>query len=307
MKKIYPDYYKDFHCIKGECKHNCCIGWEIDIDDDTNVYYNSVKGEMGKRLRDNISKDGAPHFILSENERCPFLNSDNLCDIIIELGKEHICNICTEHPRFRNDLPDRVEFGLGLCCEAAGRLILGRKEPVELIDKCESDDQIIALRDRVITILQNRERSINERIYDMLNACSAFLPERSLEEWIDILLGLERLDDKWTKKLENIKLKYSPSCLDPFNLHMATRQNEYEQLLVYFIYRHFANAFDLDDAAARACFAVLGYMIIYAAGAVMFTENGSFCFEDQVELARIFSSEIEYSEENLNYLLDEMI
>ena len=28
-----PHIYGDFHCIATACKHNCCIGWEIDVDE----------------------------------------------------------------------------------------------------------------------------------------------------------------------------------------------------------------------------------------------------------------------------------
>ena len=35
-------------------------------------------------------------------------------------------------------------------------------------------------------------------------------------------------------------------------------------------------------------------------------ESGDFSFEDQVELCRLFSSEIEYCEENLYAILDEL-
>ena len=30
-----PFYYKEFHCIADACKDSCCIGWEIDIDEET--------------------------------------------------------------------------------------------------------------------------------------------------------------------------------------------------------------------------------------------------------------------------------
>ena len=30
---VYPDYYPEFRCSASACKHNCCIGWEIDIDE----------------------------------------------------------------------------------------------------------------------------------------------------------------------------------------------------------------------------------------------------------------------------------
>ena len=34
MDIFAPSYYKKFKCIADKCHHNCCIGWEIDIDDE---------------------------------------------------------------------------------------------------------------------------------------------------------------------------------------------------------------------------------------------------------------------------------
>ena len=33
-----PDYFKEFSCIAGACKDSCCLGWEIDIDEDSYEY-----------------------------------------------------------------------------------------------------------------------------------------------------------------------------------------------------------------------------------------------------------------------------
>ncbi len=30
-----PAYYKAFRCIGSDCTENCCIGWEIDVDEDS--------------------------------------------------------------------------------------------------------------------------------------------------------------------------------------------------------------------------------------------------------------------------------
>ena len=87
MEIYAPDYYGDFVCIADKCRHSCCIGWEIDIDDNTLDYYSSVEGAFGTRLRENISQGDNPHFILGSDERCPFLNQSNLCDIYTELVK----------------------------------------------------------------------------------------------------------------------------------------------------------------------------------------------------------------------------
>ena len=52
MKLYAPDYYTKFACIADKCQHSCCIGWEIDIDEETLSYYNSVSGDFGNRLSD---------------------------------------------------------------------------------------------------------------------------------------------------------------------------------------------------------------------------------------------------------------
>jgi len=299
---IFPDYYKDFHCIAGKCKHNCCIGWEIDIDEDTDAFYSTVDGEMGARLAREIDREGVPHFRLGKDERCPFLNRDNLCDIICTLGEEHLCAICAAHPRFFNELPDRTEGGLGMACEEATRLILTKKSPMRLVGGGETEDEVLRLRDRVIEVLQNREKPIEARIADMLSLCGASLPDLPLSAWAETLLSLERLDEAWTKRL----LDLQRGCPDfaAFERHIHGRETEYEQWAVYLIYRHFANAPTVEDAAAHAAFAALGYAVVHALGALQFADAGDFTVADQIELCRLFSSEIEYSEENHDALLD---
>ena len=297
---IFPKSYEKFKCIAEKCKHNCCIGWEIDIDEESAAFYKSVTGDFGKRLESSIEKGDVPCFILGENERCPFLNKNNLCDIIINLGKERLCTICSEHPRFHNELPDRTESGVGMACEEAARIILCEREPFSLINNVASDDEIITLRDRLLTVLTDREKSIDERVFQMLCEAGASLPEKSVSEWAKLFLSLERLDEKWTEVL----LSLSVNDTEAFRVHMKDRMTEYEQLLCYLIYRHFANSWSLAEAAARAAFAALGYKIIFAAGAATFEKNGDFTTEDQIELCRLFSSEVEYSEENLHLLFD---
>lgn len=121
MKYIAPNYYKAFSCLAGQCQHSCCIGWEIDVDEAAFQRYQSTVGQMGQRLRASISQDGGtPHFILAEGDRCPLLRQDGLCDMILQPGEDALCQICADHPRFRNYFSDQVELGLGLCCEAAG-------------------------------------------------------------------------------------------------------------------------------------------------------------------------------------------
>lgn len=304
MLKVAPDYYPNFKCIASACKHNCCIGWEIDIDEATADFYTRVEGALGKRLADHISKTDPPYFILDENKRCPFLNKENLCDLILGLGEHHLCTVCARHPRFQNELPGRVESGLGLCCEAAAALILGQSKPMRLKTEGRSrvQDQIIDLRDELLALLQDRAQSIPRRLTTMLERLGTVLPEKSPSQWATVLLSLERLEEEWTEKLT--ALQSTSFDLAAFDAYMAPRQTEYENLAVYFLYRHFANAPTLSDTPPRAAFAALAVEILHVLGAVHYARFGSFTFADQVELARLFSAEIEYSDENFHALLD---
>jgi len=198
--KIYtPDYYKDFKCIADKCKHNCCIGWEIDIDDDTYTKYKTVGGDFGEKLFRNIATEDTPHFVLTQHERCPFLNNDNLCDIIINLGEDNLCQICNDHPRFRNFFDNREEIGIGLCCEAAAQIIINKKSKTEFIvlkdgkESCNAEEiSFFKERENVYTILQNRDLTVNERINNLVERYKIKLPDFSFAQWASFLKGLER-------------------------------------------------------------------------------------------------------------------
>ncbi len=302
MALMVPSYYDEFKCIADRCSHNCCIGWEIDIDEETLALYEGISGELGGRLRENILQSPAPHFVLGQDERCPFLNNNNLCDIISELGENAICNICRDHPRFINELPDRDEMGLGLCCEEAARIIIARKEKADLPDYAGSD-KIMLLREEIFSRLQNREKGIEERIFDAFALFGREAPDLDIKDWCRRLLSLERLCDDWGEMLENT-IRALPCDLADFDRHMSDRLYEYEQFLVYIIFRHFAVAPNMEEAFSRLCFAALGFYILRAMGAAIFALNGEFTVADQLDLVRMFSSEIEYSDENLYAIID---
>ena len=307
MKIFAPNYYNEFACIADKCQHNCCIGWEIDIDDEALKKYHSKDGDFGKRLRENIvTEDGCPHFKLSENERCPFLNENNLCDIFINSGEDSLCQICTDHPRFRNFFDSRIEIGLGLTCEEAARIILTNNKKVSLIEIetdeneniSEDDEVFFSFRENVFRIIQDRVPNVYERILALLSHFDIKIPEKSFSELADMFLSFEQMDGKWTDmifKLKHLKGAFNSVIFsDKFKIAA-------EQLLVYFIYRHLSDAvFDgkFKERIAFSCFSVM--MIDYLAY-THFVENKAFEISDLIEISRLYSSEIEYSEESISF------
>ncbi len=312
MKLMAPDYYTSFKCIADKCKHNCCKGgWIISIDEDTLEYYHSVTGPIGERLKAAIDETAeTTRFILDKEGTCPLFNPNGLCDLITELGEESLCQICRDHPRYRSFYADRTEIGVGLCCEVAGELILKRQEKTTLVlleDDGEDDEpdsadiSLLEWKDELTEIAQNRNMRIADRAAAILEAAEMGIPEKSLSEWADIYLELERLDESWTKILMEMKEAdiSSAPALDTPEWEVA-----FEQLLVYFLYRQLPFALDDGEYESRAVFAVLSYEIIRDLCRVHAVLYGSVSLDDLVEICRQYSAEIEYSDENVDALLD---
>ena len=304
MKLFVPDYYEKFTCIADKCKHSCCIGWEIDIDEETMETYRNVGGDFGKRLRAGIETDECgSHFRLCEGERCPFLNRDGLCDIILHIGEENLSQICTDHPRFCSFYSDRTEIGLGLCCEEAARIILSKESKTgfsvyeddgEADFPTEKEMLFFDERENLFAVAQNRGQSVAERMEALQKAVGVLLPSKTFAEWTDIFLSLEIMDESW--KMLLLRARENPVS-PSFSKEWETA---WEQLLIYFLYRHASDSEREFDAPVL--FAVLGVKMLQTLFA--FVSNGKEPrMEDLVELCRLYSSEIEYSEENTERLL----
>ena len=126
MEKFYPNYYKKFKCIANLCPDSCCQGWDIVVDKKSESFYNSVSGSFGDKLREvTFTDEDGDRIFAREGKNCPFWNKDELCDIYINLGEEHLCETCGKFPRITMDYTSFTEYTLSLACPEAARLILG--------------------------------------------------------------------------------------------------------------------------------------------------------------------------------------
>lgn len=280
MEIIAPDYYGEFECLKGDCAHSCCAGWEIDVDDETLSWYSALPEDEREWVTEKIDySSDPPHFHLTEEERCPFLRSDGLCEMIIRLGTDALCDICLDHPLFRNEYGDRMEIGFGLCCEAACRLAIGREEKLSFICAGDgADEELLPVRHEMIGLAQNRDFTIAERIGEIERLCG--IESSNVTALAEFMQSLEMLDPHWGQLLSAAA---SGGPAFPGGLDVPL-----EQLLVYLIYRHSQRPPAFACAMFRLCAAV----------AAASPE------EDFLELCRLFSSEIEYSDENPERIME---
>ena len=310
MKTYAPNYYEKFRCIAGECRHSCCIGWDVYIDDETLEKYDTLGGETGKVLRSQLTeKEDGVCLAMCEGGKCPMLNTQGLCQIILEHGESYISEICREHPRFYNFFSDRTEVGLGLSCEEAARIILSQEEKTELTvvseDEAEEEElwddeaDILVKRAQIFDALQNRGESLSARAEKMLSVCGAHFPEKTAAEWAEIFRSLEMLDESWADALDMLEHADMSAEMEELALPL-------EQLLVYFVYRHTPEAADERDFAARVAFAHLGFTVIRALCAAKKAASGKCTLAYLCDFARRYSAEIEYSPENTYELIEIM-
>ncbi len=299
MKTFVPNYYKNFKCIADKCKHNCCIGWEIDIDEDTLSLYDNVKGSFKKQLEDGIIHyDDYSCFKLDGKGRCAFLNENNLCDIILSCGENSLCQICTDHPRFRNYFSDRIEIGIGLCCEEAGRIILSQKEKF-LLEELSVESFDVEITNEEKEFFKFRECIFNKiqtvKNVMFLESYNSNFPKKTIEEWANIFLSLERLDEHWTLLLNELKSTDINDVTIPEEFNIC-----FKNLLTYFTYRHLNEFFTEKDLM----YINLSCEMIKNICKMHIKKYGNLTFEDLVDYSRMYSSEIEYSDENIEKLLE---
>lgn len=364
MKLRIPDYYASFQCLADKCKDSCCIGWEIDIDEDTLEYYESVTGTFGTRLKENIVDDGEDTSFLLKNGRCAFLNEKNLCDICIELGETSLCEICLEYPRFTLEYGMTREKCLGLSCEEAGRLIFEREQPVTFEESYmeeqyewqeeqegyegsedEDDDSwsvyLEPARDYAIQILQDRSMTIEDRVkrclYFAENIQEA-MNERRFETFEEIIASeaeaevkddkadtelkfslfkqrmqlyktLELLDEEWEQVWNRMNdLFQSPQIYKKLHgelcKHYKNRERDYENLLVYFLFRYGMKAVYDYNFLEKVKFTVISFLVIRDMDAERYARDKRFTLEERIDTARIYSKEVEHSEDNLEILAE---
>ena len=348
----HPLYYRQFRCIGSDCTDNCCIGWEIDIDPETLADYQRVSGAFGKKLRDAIAipaPDSAEnaHFILDSAQRCPFLNNRNLCDIFIRLGESHLCQICTDHPRFYTWLSGGREEGIGLCCEAAARLILqstgfpqwevlhATDAPADGPEETDPLEQtLLSMRDELFHLIKPEitvsfDSKINtlyhtasamQEQYDAIlfpvpgddTASSSHLPDWSACFWqedflrglLDGCLKLEINDPGWRDLLTAARPLLPEICQKrpDFLEYYAPKLYEYDQLLLYFIYRHMLQALEDDCLLEKVQFALYSVSLIQLLDIFCWLRDGILTEWQQICLCKLYSKELEYDTDNTAFL-----
>ena len=91
---------------------------------------------------------------------------------------------------------------------------------------------------------------------------------------------------------------------ESFNKYYEKSMYKFEHILVYFIFRYFMKAVFDYDISAKVKTAIVSYLMIKELAIVRFTEEGDFTEEDMVDIAHMYSKDIEHLEENIESLAE---
>lgn len=292
MKLFAPEYYKNFKCIADKCEHSCCIGWEIDIDEETLKKYESLENPYAPDILNSISYEGTPHFKLCAGDRCPHLDKNGLCKIILSAGEEHLCGICRQHPRFYN-YTDVAEVGLGMSCREAARIILSSPNygVTEQTVEIAYDGEALSFngreeRERIYKLFGDKSTDYNTKLQTLYSSYKLDAGEDAV--WRGIINSLEYLEEAHKELFLNYSSQNRPQGMDDY----------LERALMYFIYRHCTEAYDEEDFRLRLNFCLFCERLL--ASLIYSRKAGT--LQEIAVLASIISEEIEYSEDNTGAL-----
>lgn len=320
MKTVAPDYYKRFVCTADKCRDNCCrVGWRIAIDDKTYESCKSREEDVFKRFCKDVNFDDDGYFI--EGGSCSALRSDGLCEIALKYGEENLSYICRMHPRYINEYSDREEYGVGLACEEAARLIMTDEKPniydirEDYLDSetDEPTEKLIDLRKKLMDFVLENGR-IEDKIAGVLRYTEKISPliangeyrqakkaplekipikskrsNENIKELLEEFKNLEVLDEEWIKMLETIEFEKNETKALEYD-------GELKRIFCYFLYRYFV-LYSLNGD-------MLGAVKLAAVSVILLRELFSGKSQsERIDIAHMYSKEIEYDDENIDSLL----
>lgn len=138
---------------------------------------------------------------------------------------------------------------------------------------------------------------------------------KHIYKYFDKFKGMEVINPDWFKVLE-VNNEFMQDCdkngmsdffnkmYNEFDTYYEDRQFEYEQLLVYYVYRYFLDAVYDYNLVLKIKNGIVGYLILKQADVAKWYINGKQCGErklskaEQIDMAHLYSRQFEHSYSN---------
>lgn len=223
----------------------------------------------------------------------------NLLDLLLMVRKSIIDRAKSEDDFF-NVIKDILKYGDRLQEELYRYEKLGARSKIVFFNK----EITKTINDIYLGFVNKSIVSFNGQNRDLGNR------QKLLEEYIDMLLGLENINEEWPESMELLKStlyilskeEYNNICCE-FKKYMQDEMYEYTNIFVYFIYTYFLGSVYDFNAQAMIKFSTFCVLIIREWQMATWLKLGkNISKEDRIKLCYLFSRQIEHSDNNLTSL-----
>lgn len=235
-----PDIYPEFKCKISSCRQTCCYGWEITLS--MEEYFRLIGMNCPHALRrrldgavyilDHPTKERYAAFAKRYDGECPMHDPDGYCALQRGCGEKALTSVCRFYPRSPRT-HHAAECSVAASCEGACELLFAKKEPLSFIKvplsfdgvftPAQDDDRetrfYVPIRKKIVALLQNREKPLENRINDVVSLCeklSAVFPSGTDDE-IDAVLSYDISAGSRASKVDEKALDATAKLLSGFD------------------------------------------------------------------------------------------
>uniref|UniRef100_UPI0039EC5019 flagellin lysine-N-methylase n=1 Tax=Clostridium perfringens TaxID=1502 RepID=UPI0039EC5019 len=191
------------------------------------------------------------------------------------------------------DLGTKAALALEFVKEVQNKIDLGDMDEIPELMEEYRDENFINTLIKELEIFKGKESLKHKNLCEYLNVYKSIKHINSNDP-----LGLEKALKDFEGNEEFYLRKHKE-----FNEYYKENLYKFKNILVYFIFRYFMKAIFDYDASAKIKLAIISTLMIKELAVVRFIENNNeFTEEDMVEVSRMYSKDIEHSDENIENL-----
>lgn len=130
-------------------------------------------------------------------------------------------------------------------------------------------------------------------------------PDRTRFSFFDTFQGMEVINTDWNKYVNQINAFWKEmedrnlswkNLEDEFDIYYKKNQFQYEQLLMYYVYRYFLDAVNDINVLLKVKNAIIGYLVLKTMDVIVWYQNGKeLTLTEQVDMAHLYSRQFEHS------------
>lgn len=269
---------------------NCTLGKCSNLKDNENL--SESENRQCLNLKNSEDMEGNNSEVDSFTEEEDYLDEGIDAEVLLEFLE---CRNIVFNIIERNDLDlgTKAALALEFVKEVQNKIDLGDMDEIPELMEEYRDENFINTLIKELESFKGKES----------------LKHKNLCEYLKVYKSIKHINSNDPLGLENA-LKFFEGN-EEFYLRKHKEFNEYykenlykfKNILVYFIFRYFMKAIFDYDASAKIKLAIISTLMIKELAVVRFIENNNeFTEEDMVEVSRIYSKDIEHSDENIENL-----